>query len=126
MISEYSIQEWCVAFTREAMFSLRPISNEELRAQDLVSDVADDAEQLRPRLAMFLSRVKIASPHAFRVSKELVRLGWAHAGGEEQVDGIKGVFEEMMRPGANGAHDEKKKFQAVRKVDWDTLTQGTS
>lgn len=77
-----------------------PVSVEKLRAQSLVSDVADDAEQLRPLLAMFLSREKVAPPHASLMSKELVR--------EEQVDGIKGLFEQMMHPGANGAHDEKR------------------
>jgi hydroxymethylglutaryl-CoA lyase len=59
------------------------------------------------------------------MSKELVRLGWAHAGRDEQVTGIKGLFEEMMRVDADGAHGVKE-FQAGRKVDWDAFTQGTS
>ena len=124
-ISKYVIREWGVPFAREAMLSARPITMEELRERRLVSDVADDAEQLKMRLDIFLSRLKVASPDASRMSKELVRLGWAHAGDKEQVDGIKGLFEDMMHPDADGAHGVKE-FQAGRKVDWDAFTQGTS
>jgi hydroxymethylglutaryl-CoA lyase len=124
-ISKYVIREWGIAFAREAMLSARPVSADELRARGLVSDVADDPEQLGIRLDAFLARLKVASPDASRMSKELVRLAWAHAGGEEQVDGIKGLFEEMMSPDADGAHGVKE-FQAGRKVDWDALAQGLS
>lgn len=124
-ISKYVIREWGVAFAREAMLSARPVTMEELRERRLVSDVADDAEQLKMSLDIFLSRLKVASPDASRMSKELVRLGWAHAGNKEQVDGIKGLFEDMMDPDADGAHGVKE-FQAGRKVDWDAFTQETS
>ncbi|KAJ6104852.1 hypothetical protein N7523_011172 [Penicillium sp. IBT 18751x] len=124
-ISKYVIREWGVAFAREAMLSARPVTMEELRERRLASDVADDAEQLKTRLDIFLSQLKVASPDASRMSKELVRLAWAHAGEKEQVDGIKRLFEDMMRPDADGAHGVKE-FQARRKVDWDAFTQGTS
>ncbi|CAL5868279.1 uncharacterized protein PFLUO_LOCUS2503 [Penicillium psychrofluorescens] len=98
---------------------------EELRGRRLVSDVADDAEQLKTRLDIFLSQLKVASPDASRMSKELVRLGWAHAEDEKQVDGIQGLFDEMMHPDADGAHGVKE-FQVGRKVDWDAFTLRTS
>ncbi|KAJ6114933.1 hypothetical protein N7486_000711 [Penicillium sp. IBT 16267x] len=122
-ISKYVIREWGVAFAREAMLSARPVTIEELRNKGLVTEVADDTEQLRMTLDIFLSRLKVASPDASRMSKELVRLAWAHAGEQEQADGIKGLFEEMMRPDADSAHGVKE-FQAGRKVNWDTFTQG--
>jgi hydroxymethylglutaryl-CoA lyase len=124
-ISKYVIREWGVAFAREAMLSARPITVEELRARGLVSDVADNADQLSARLDGFLARLKVASPDASRMSKELVRLAWLHAGGEKQTGGIKGLFEEMMRPDSDGAHGVNE-FQAGRKVDWDTYAQRTS
>jgi hydroxymethylglutaryl-CoA lyase len=124
-ISKYVVREFGVAFAREAMLSARPVTFEELRARGLVSEVADDAEQLRMRLDAFLSRLKVASPDASRMSKKLVRLAWAHAGDKEQADGIKDLFEEMMRPSSDGAHGVKE-LQAGRKVDWDAFTQGTS
>jgi hydroxymethylglutaryl-CoA lyase len=124
-ISKYVVREWGIPFAREAMLSARPVSVEELRARGLVFDVADGAEELSARLDILLSRLKVASPGASRMSKELVRLGWAHAGRDEQVTGIKGLFEEMMHVDADGAHGVKE-FQAGRKVDWDAFTQGTS
>lgn len=124
-ISKYVIREFGLAFARETMLTARPVTVEELRARGLVSEVADTAEQLRMRLDMFLSRLKVASPEASRMSKELVRLAWAHAGDEKQADGIKSLFNEMMRPGSNGDHGVKE-FQAGRKMDWDAFTQGMS
>lgn len=117
-ISKYVIREWGVAFAREAMLSARPVSAGELKARGLVSDVAEDAGQLSSALDAFLVKLKVASPDASRMSKELVRLAWADAGSEKQAVGIKGLFEEMMRPDADGAHGVKE-FQAGRKVDWD-------
>ncbi|CAG8284894.1 unnamed protein product [Penicillium nalgiovense] len=124
-ISKYVVREWGVPFAREAMLSARPVSVEELRARGLVFDVADGAEELSARLDILLSRLKVASPDASRMSKELVRLGWVHAGRDEQVTGIRRLFEEMMRVDADGAHGVKE-FQAGRNVDWDAFTQGMS
>jgi hydroxymethylglutaryl-CoA lyase len=58
------------------------------------------------------------------MSKELVRLAWAHAGDEEQEHGIKRLFREMMHPVSDSAHGVKE-FQAGKKVDWDAFTQRT-
>lgn len=121
-ISKYVIREWGVAFAREAMLSARPVAIGELRNLGLVSEVADDSEQLRMKLDIFLSGLKVASPDASRMSKELVRLAWSHAGKQEQADQIKGLFEEMMHPNAHGAYGVKE-FQAGRIVDWDAFTQ---
>lgn len=121
-ISKYVIREWGVAFAREAMLSARSVTAGELKARGLVSDVADSPELLQSCLDDLLVRLKIASPDASRMSKDLVRLAWAHAGGERQAAGIKGLFDEMMRLDADGAHGVKE-FQAGRKVDWDAHTE---
>lgn len=117
-ISKYVIREWGVAFAREAMLSARPVSAAELKHRGLVSDVVEDQERLRSYLDEFLGRLKVASQDASRMSKELVRLAWVDGGGGRQAEGIKGLFEEMMRPDADGAYGVKE-FQAGRKVDWD-------
>lgn len=117
-ISKYVIREWGVAFAREAMLSARPVTAAELKARGVVSEVADNPEQLDRRLNGLLVRLKAASPNASRLSKDLVRLAWAHGGNEEQARGIKALFDEMMRPDADGSHGVKE-FQARRPVDWD-------
>lgn len=122
-ISKYIIRECGVAFAREVMLSARPVTAAELKTRGLVSDVAERSEQLNEHLDALLTRLKIASPNASRMSKELVKLAWAHAGGEKQASGIKSLFEEMMRPDSDGAHGVKE-FQAGRKIDWDAYIQG--
>lgn len=121
-ISAYVVREWGVAFAREAMVTARPVSAAELRARGLVTEVADDQEHLQDRLGHLLTRLKVASPNATRMSKELTRLGWANGGRSEQAAGIKHLFKQMMRPDADGAFGVKE-FQHGRKVDWDMYTE---
>ncbi|OGE51420.1 hypothetical protein PENARI_c013G08438 [Penicillium arizonense] len=102
-ISKYVIREWGISFAREAMLSARPVTTDELKTKGLVSDVADTPEQLGTRLDELLAQLKVASPDASRMSKELVRLAWAHAGTEKQAHGIRRLFEEMMGANADGA-----------------------
>lgn len=120
-ISKYVIREWGIAFAREAMLSARPVTAPELKARGLVSDLADSAESLQTLLDEALTRLKIASPEASRMSKELVRLAWAHGGTEEQARGIRALFDGMMRPDGEGAYGVAE-FQAKRPVDWDAYT----
>lgn len=120
-ISKYVIREWGIAFAREAMLSTRPVTAAELKARGLVSDLADSAESLQPLVDQALTRLKIASPEASRMSKELVRLAWAHGGTEEQARGIRALFDGMMRPDGEGAYGVAE-FQAKRPVDWDAYT----
>jgi hydroxymethylglutaryl-CoA lyase len=121
-ISRYVIREWGVAFAREAMLSARSVKPEQLHSLGLVSEIAENAEDLHQRLDALLMRLRQVSPDASRMSKELVRLAWAHAGKEEQAVGIKSLFYEMMRPDGDGAHGVRE-FQSGRKVDWDAYIQ---
>jgi hydroxymethylglutaryl-CoA lyase len=121
-ISKYVIREWGVAFAREAMLSARPVKPEQLHSLGLVVEIAENAEDLHQRLDALLVRLRHVSPDASRMSKELVTLAWAHAGKEEQAEGIKSLFYEMMRPDGDGAHGVRE-FQSGRKVDWDAYIQ---
>jgi hydroxymethylglutaryl-CoA lyase len=121
-ISKYVIRELGVAFSRDIMLSGRTVLSAELKGLGAVSEIAEDQEDLRVKLDEFLIRLKVASPNASRMSKELVRLAWAHGGGDMQASGIKTLFREMMSPHADGAYGVKE-FQAKRKVDWDDYVQ---
>ncbi|KAL4863380.1 hypothetical protein BDV12DRAFT_189729 [Aspergillus spectabilis] len=101
-ISKYVIREWGVPFAREAMISARPVKPEQLKSLGIVSEVAGSVQELEHSLDAFLVRLRDVSRHASRMSKALVRLAWAHAGDELQAQGIKDLFEEMMRPGRDG------------------------
>lgn len=121
-ISKYVIREWGVALAREAMLLARPVKPERLHSLGLVSEIAANAEDLHQRLDALLVRLRQVSPDASRMSKELVRLAWAHAGNEQQAEGIQSLFYEMMRPDGDGAHGVRE-FQSGRKVDWDAYIQ---
>lgn len=105
------------------MLSARAVTPGELKGLGIISEIASDQENLRVRVDELLIRLKAASPNASRMSKELVRLAWAHGGGDAQAAGIKGLFKEMMRSDADGAYGVKE-FQAKRKVDWDAYVLG--
>ncbi|KAL1966034.1 hypothetical protein VTN77DRAFT_4974 [Rasamsonia byssochlamydoides] len=119
-ISKYVAREWGTAFTREAMLSARPVAATELKSLGAIAEVADDQERLQGLLDSLLTRLRGSSPGGSRMAKELVRLSWAHAGGEQQAAGIQALFDEMMRPDSEGAYGVKQ-FQQRRPVDWDSF-----
>ncbi|RAH40595.1 aldolase [Aspergillus brunneoviolaceus CBS 621.78] len=123
-ISKYIIREWGTAFARGAMLSARPVNPDQLHSLGLVAEVAEDPGDLDKKLDALLVRLRQVSPDASRMSKELVRLAWKHAGKDEQASGIKALFHEMMRPDGDGAHGVRE-FQSGRPVDWDAHTQKT-
>ncbi|PYI16096.1 aldolase [Aspergillus violaceofuscus CBS 115571] len=123
-ISKYVIREWGTAFAREAMLSARPVKPDQLHSLGLVAEVAENPGDLDKELDALLVRLRHVSPHASRMSKELVRLAWKHAGKDEQASGIKALFHEMMQPDGDGAHGVRE-FQSGRPVDWDAYTQKT-
>lgn len=122
-ISKYVIREWGQAFTREAMLSARPIPASELKARGVVSYIADDVEQLDRDVDDYVTELAKAAPVASRMSKELLRLAFEDAGGERQAEGIKKLFDEMMRPDGEAAWGLKQ-FQAGKtSINWDTRQQ---
>lgn len=124
-ISKYVVREYGLSFAREAMLSARPVQAPELKARAIISNVVEDVEQLNARLDACLDSLKVASPKASQMSKELVRLAWKHGGDQKQAEGIKELFDEMMAPDADGAFGLRE-FSLKRQVDWDayTLQQG--
>ncbi|OAP54999.1 hypothetical protein AYL99_10699 [Fonsecaea erecta] len=120
-ISKYVIRECGFAFTREAMLSARPISMEELRSLGMIANVVEEPGQLATELDQYLARLKVAGPEASTMCKELIRLGWLHAGSEQQAKGIKQLFDKMMRPDGEAAIGLRA-FQATKKaLDWDEI-----
>ncbi|PYH80936.1 ClpP/crotonase [Aspergillus uvarum CBS 121591] len=123
-ISKYVIREWGTAFAREALLSARPVKHDQLHSLGLDAEVAENPGDLDKKLDALLVRLRHVSPDASRMSKELVRLAWKHAGKGEQASGIEALFHEMMRPDGDGAL-ELREFQSGRPVDWDAYTQKT-
>ncbi|OQE28384.1 hypothetical protein PENSTE_c003G00961 [Penicillium steckii] len=120
-ISKYVIREYGLSFARETILTARSVKASELKRRGIISDVVDGQIQLDTRLDALLGQLKIASPNASRMSKELVRLAWKNSGDEIQSDGIKQLFDEMMRPDADGAFGLRE-FGMKRRVDWDAYT----
>lgn len=120
-ISKYVTRELGVAFAREVMLSARVITPVELKRLGIVAEITAN-EELERSVDTLLVKLKAASSNASRMSKELVRLAWAHGGKEKQASGIKALFGEMMRPDADGAYGVRE-FQAKRKVDWDVYVE---
>lgn len=116
-ISKYVVREWGVALAREAMLSARTVTAVELQTYGIIAQMVDDQARLRVLLDDFLIQLRHSAPTASRMAKELVRL--AYVGRPEQDTRIKALFEEMMRPGSEGAHGVQQ-FQAKRRVDWDS------
>lgn len=120
-ISKYVIREYGLSFARETMLTARSVKASELKSRGIISEVVEGQERLNTRIDALLNQLKIASPNASRMSKELVRLAWKNGGDEIQSDGIKQLFDDMMRPDADGAFGLKE-FGMKRRVDWDVYT----
>ncbi|KAL6245499.1 putative secondary metabolism biosynthetic enzyme [Rhinocladiella similis] len=121
-ISKYVIREWGFPFSREAMLSARPVTMAQLHSLGCVTKVVAESERLSPEVDQYLTQLRIAGPEASSMCKQLIRLGWANPGGEEQEKGIKHLFDRMMRPDGE-ASIGLKAFQNTRKPpDWDEIT----
>ncbi|KIX04371.1 uncharacterized protein Z518_05239 [Rhinocladiella mackenziei CBS 650.93] len=123
-ISKYVIREWGVPFAREAMLSARPISTAELKRLGLIARVVEHPkQQLSEEVDLYLSSLKVAGPEASRMCKEIVKLAWVHPGSDTQANGIKDLFDRMMRPDGEAAIGLQA-FQAQRRaLDWDQISQ---
>ncbi len=121
-ISKYVIREWGLAFTREAMLSARPISMSELRSLGLVTKVVDEQSQLSAEVDKYLVQLKVAGPEASNMCKQIVKLGWAHAGSKEQEKGVKQLFDKMMRSDGEAAIGLRAFQETKKALDWDQIT----
>lgn len=123
VISKYVVREWGVALARQAMLTGRPVTAEELRSIGVVTVACSHAGELENATDSLLDSLRFLSPSGSRMSKELVALGWKYGGKPEQHQRVSELFDEMLRPGTDGAHGAAE-FQARRKVDWDAYRAG--
>ena len=81
--------------------------------------LGDNVDGLKTLMDATLTNLRVASPAGIAMSKELVTLGWADAGKDNQEREIKRIFDAMMQPGTDGEFGVRE-FQQGRKVDWDS------
>lgn len=125
-ISRYVVREWGFAFTREAILSTRSVAVAELKVLGCVAVVVNGREELGKAVDGYLVALKSVAPEASRMCKDLVKLGWRHAGGQQQADELKKVFDRMMRADGEAAVGLKA-FQGGKKaLNWDELSQAPS
>lgn len=118
-ISKFIVREWGPAFSREAMLTARPVSPTELKQKGIIMALGDNVDGLKTLMDATLTNLRVASPAGIAMSKELVTLGWADAGKDNQEREIKRIFDAMMQPGTDGEFGVRE-FQQGRKVDWDS------
>lgn len=123
VISKYVVREWGVALARQAMLTGRSVTAQELHSIGVVTVACSHAGELEDATDRFLDSLRFLSPSGSRMSKELVVLGWKHGGRAEQHQRVSELFDEMLRPGTEGAHGAAE-FQASRHVDWDAYRAG--
>ena len=125
-ISKYVVREWGFAFTREAMLSTRAIYPSTLQSLGAIAIIVEDRAELDKAVDGYVNALRHVAPEASKMCKDLVRLGWKHAGAEKQAEGLKEVFDRMMRADGEAAMGLKA-FQGEkgkRGVDWDEIVLG--
>ncbi|TPX12718.1 uncharacterized protein E0L32_000895 [Thyridium curvatum] len=122
VISRYVIREWGYPLAREAMLTTRAVTAAELKSILAVQQVAQSQEALENGLESLLQSLRFSSPAGSAMSKQLVRLAWAHAGSDEQERNISQLFQNMLKAGGDGQHGIAE-FQKRRRVDWDLYKQ---
>ncbi|KAK5710381.1 putative secondary metabolism biosynthetic enzyme [Elasticomyces elasticus] len=118
-VSKYVIRELGISLAREAMLTARPLLAQELHRLGKVAQVIESTEQAPAALDAYLIGLRAAAPHASTLTKDIVRLAYADAGGEQQAAGVKAVFSEMMAPQSESAFGLQQFQSGVKEVDWD-------
>lgn len=118
VISRFMSREWGFSFSREAMLSGREVTPEELHRIGAVHQVIDDSSKLEESLEAYLDTLERCAPKSGAEIKQLVRLAWKDAGGEQQEKFIEQKFLTMMAPGSEGEYGIKQFQEKVKNVDW--------
>ncbi|CAK1360232.1 Hydroxymethylglutaryl-CoA lyase, mitochondrial [Cercospora beticola] len=121
-ISKYVVRELGISFSREMMLSARPVSAQELLQLGVIAEIIPANEQPSSAIDKYLGQLQACAPRASTLSKELVRLGWKHAGDEVHVRGVKNIFTEMMGHKSESAHGLAQFQKGMKDVDWDAYT----
>lgn len=123
MISAQLVREWGPALARQAMLTGRLVTADELQSIGVVSVTSSNEVDLETATDSLLDSLRFLSPSGSRMCKELVTLGWKHGGKPEQEKRVSELFDEMLRPGTEGAFGAAE-FRARRNVDWDAYRAG--
>lgn len=123
MISAQLVREWGPALARQAMLTGRPVTADELQSIGIVTAVCSNEVDLEAATDTLLDSLRFLSPSGSRMSKELVTLAWKYGGKPEQEKRVSELFDEMLRPGTDGAFGAAE-FRARRNVDWDAYRAG--
>jgi hydroxymethylglutaryl-CoA lyase len=118
VISRFMPREWGFSFSREAMLSGREVTPEELYRIGAVHQVVDDSSKLDETLEAYLDILEQCAPRSGAEIKQLVRLAWKDAGGEQQDKFIEDKFLTMMVPGSEGEHGISQFQKKNKNVDW--------
>lgn len=105
------------------MLTGRPVTADELRSIGVVTVASSNEVDLETATDSLLDSLRFLSPSGSRMCKELVTLGWKHGGKPEQENRVSELFDEMLRPGTDGAFGAAE-FRARRSVDWDAYRAG--
>ena len=89
----------------------------------MIARIATDSKPLPALLDDYLQDLSRCAPGASAMCKQLVRLGWQHAASKEQEDGIKSLFDEMMKPESEGAFGVAEFQKGNKEIDWTSRTQ---
>ena len=121
IISKYVAREWGLAFTREAILSGRTVSVAELQALGAIHVLAEDVESLQAVTDNYVSELRKSAPKASEFCKRTIQSAFAEAGSNQQNQVIKGIFEEMMGPGAEATVGVSNFQKGIRVTDWDSV-----
>jgi len=118
VISRFMAREWGFAFAREAMLSGREVRPEELAQTGAVHQVVETVSDLHEAHDAYLDMLALCGPQSAASIKDLVRLAWRDAGGQEQDRLIEQKFLTMMVPGSEGEHGISQFQKKIRDVNW--------
>ncbi|PPJ57430.1 hypothetical protein CBER1_01350 [Cercospora berteroae] len=121
-ISKYVVRELGISSSREMMLSARPVPAQELLRCGKIAEIIPTNEQPSSAIDNYLRSLQACAPRASILTKELVRLGWKHAGDDVQARGVKDIFTEMMGHKSESAYGLAQFQKGVRDVDWDAFT----
>ncbi|KAE8386967.1 hypothetical protein ETB97_009896 [Aspergillus alliaceus] len=107
---------WRSAFIRNAIFSTRSATAEELNSLGVISEVVDDQRQLQDGLNNLVARLDSSRPAKPRMSRDFARFTRANAEREGQVATLDEIFFHVMKPDVG--REDMKASQRGRRDDW--------
>lgn len=126
IISKFMVREWGPSFAREAMISGREVRPEELERIGAIHTLSENTAALDIAMDSYLDRLEACAPRSAATCKDLVRLAWMNAGGQEQALKIEKTFAAMLAPASEGEFGIGQFQKKVRKVNWRQFWMSTN